>query len=714
MSNKFGLKRGITDVEIDQVISSATSSTETAAALLRNSPLNTPGAGVGASGRDGRTHLFVGNLPYRVRWQDLKDLFRKAGTVLRADVALGLDNRSKGYGNVLMGSEIDAAKAIDLYNGYVWQTRTLEVRPDRLPPEYDLPGPQSQPHNQSIRPAMAAIPPHLLHHWNQPLFNHVHAPGSVHPPHPGAPPRMLSDSITIDRSSNYSNIAQQFPDNNTSTAIEPLLNRGISAPSAHAMQVLGLSPPINLTPSSAPSHSSRTVFVCNLPYNLQWQELKDIFRAAGNVVRSDVAANQDGSSKGYAVLTFAVETEAIKAVQLFDGFEIAGRLLKVHLESTLTNSTSSRPPAPSSISSNAFSDSFNHSSAQSTPSSGLGIVPATAASSHGFSGGSNTSEVSKSSPFTTPLSPPAGAQPSPSYPLPRMAQNDYADAALAAAKKIDHLSLEDGFNKTEARSPKSVAHPGKISLPPATFSNNSFQPLSHQPPSRGAAAPPPMTPSMPGFYLGPFAAPTPGYVPEMMSPGIGPFSPGVVSSPSTHYNPYLNPAPGAPIYYGPSAPTGTPGASFNPMFPPVYNLTYPHYQQHVPHGLIDYHQAEFDQYGHQKRHESQVENEKEYELNGTAEKVNRQKDQTHEMDGYPFPIITHSSELTKQNNDSAVSSGSDTTTIPAKDADFSDEVFKERMHVLQRDRAYSHDAPLEGDAHSATIFKPKLLHHSKT
>lgn len=30
-------------------------------------------------------------LPFRVRWQDLKDLFRKCGTVLRADVALTLD-----------------------------------------------------------------------------------------------------------------------------------------------------------------------------------------------------------------------------------------------------------------------------------------------------------------------------------------------------------------------------------------------------------------------------------------------------------------------------------------------------------------------------------------------------------------------------------------------------------------------------------------------
>jgi RNA recognition motif-containing protein len=104
--------------------------------------------------RDTRTQLFVGNvrsfksfifrvslffqLPYRVRWQDLKDLFRKAGTVLRADVSLGPDNRSRGYGTVLLATAEDAGRAVDMFNGYTWQTRVLEVRLDRLMPEYEL------------------------------------------------------------------------------------------------------------------------------------------------------------------------------------------------------------------------------------------------------------------------------------------------------------------------------------------------------------------------------------------------------------------------------------------------------------------------------------------------------------------------------------------------------------------------------------------------
>ena len=74
-----------------------------------------------------------------MRWQDLKDLFRKAGTVLRTDVSLGPDNRSRGYGTVLLATAEDADRAVEMFNGYSWQTRILEVRLDRLPPDFDNP-----------------------------------------------------------------------------------------------------------------------------------------------------------------------------------------------------------------------------------------------------------------------------------------------------------------------------------------------------------------------------------------------------------------------------------------------------------------------------------------------------------------------------------------------------------------------------------------------
>lgn len=44
----------------------------------------------------------------------MKDLFRKAGNVVRADVALSYDNRSKGHGTVLFNTVEDAQRAIGM------------------------------------------------------------------------------------------------------------------------------------------------------------------------------------------------------------------------------------------------------------------------------------------------------------------------------------------------------------------------------------------------------------------------------------------------------------------------------------------------------------------------------------------------------------------------------------------------------------------------
>ncbi|KIJ61573.1 hypothetical protein HYDPIDRAFT_96384 [Hydnomerulius pinastri MD-312] len=185
--------------------------------------------------RDTRTQLFVGNLPYRVRWQDLKDLFRRAGTVLRADVSLGPDNRSRGYGTVLLATAEDAGRAIDMLNGYCWQTRVLEVRPDRL----------------------GAIG----ERWNR------HA-------------KSLCRKCML---------------------------------SSHRC----VRPPI----ICSHSNTLTALYLRNpqLPFHIQWQDLKDLFRAAGAVARADVALGPDGRSRGFGTVTFVTEDGAERARRNFDG-----------------------------------------------------------------------------------------------------------------------------------------------------------------------------------------------------------------------------------------------------------------------------------------------------------------------------------------------------------------------------------------------------------
>ncbi|KAK4498461.1 hypothetical protein PRZ48_011119 [Zasmidium cellare] len=89
------------------------------------------GMGGGPGGAGGARQIFVSNLPFQVGWQDLKDLFRQAGNVLRADVHIAPDGNPKGSGIVAFETPEDAQNAIQNFHGYDWQGRILEVREDR-------------------------------------------------------------------------------------------------------------------------------------------------------------------------------------------------------------------------------------------------------------------------------------------------------------------------------------------------------------------------------------------------------------------------------------------------------------------------------------------------------------------------------------------------------------------------------------------------------
>eukprot|EP00916_Digyalum_oweni_P001394 GHVL01002737.1.p1 GENE.GHVL01002737.1~~GHVL01002737.1.p1 ORF type:complete len:224 (+),score=42.66 GHVL01002737.1:33-674(+) len=76
--------------------------------------------------------VFVGNLAWEVSWQDLKDLFREIGEVIRADVMTQYDGRSKGMGTVLFEDAETAEAAVEKYHDYDFKGRKLVVRPDKF------------------------------------------------------------------------------------------------------------------------------------------------------------------------------------------------------------------------------------------------------------------------------------------------------------------------------------------------------------------------------------------------------------------------------------------------------------------------------------------------------------------------------------------------------------------------------------------------------
>jgi len=72
--------------------------------------------------------LYVGNLSYNVTEEQLRTLFSQAGTV--KEVALIMDRdtqRPKGFGFVEMTTQVEAQKAIEMFNEHELDGRRLMV-----------------------------------------------------------------------------------------------------------------------------------------------------------------------------------------------------------------------------------------------------------------------------------------------------------------------------------------------------------------------------------------------------------------------------------------------------------------------------------------------------------------------------------------------------------------------------------------------------------
>ncbi|ORY27376.1 hypothetical protein BCR39DRAFT_560102 [Naematelia encephala] len=695
-SRSYSPSRPPTSAEIDAVIAAAMANAPPVPSQpdfptddRANTPLmtNLLPAAVGA---DGRVNLFIGNLPYRVRWQDLKDLFRKAGTVLRADVSLGPDNRSRGYGTVLMGSREDAARAIDRFNGYTWQTRTLEVRPDRLPAEYEpqphihhnavrppgpfqsMPGPHpsfpmpnhfgpgwhppnrpsshfagpgsqqmlgvmsmpgSGPHappmgvtgsspipsTRSPAPGFGSLPlplsgqntgstPYPIHPSplagsltagvlpSQPNgadlarrdslspFAHPPQPDASHAPHPSSSitpalpqPTSRPPSRTELRGSPHSDAPQAQPqqphrapppgslgplppplfagvkavispsesgfDTQSNSSI-PAIARGITPPphippvgpppavpinlEGLAHQAPGLGPPGNL--------HDRVLFVYNLPLSMQWQELKDMLRPAGIIIRADVATDEHNRPRGFGTALFATVADAAKAVHMFNDREIGGHRIQVHLESEVLQE--------------GRRSSFPHDHARHMENN---YAPPEGPLHHDQSSRPELSILQTAGSIPGPTT---SASPIRNVPW---GLNTSINGAHSTPIRGQEGSPIPHFRQTPH-------HPGPLAMPSFSSMDNGF-PLSPLQ-TRGL---PPMTPSMPGFVFNAYPE-TPPVPLHFLSPGIGPFSPGIpVTSPGGFpYNPFLNAAPGGPVNpypAGGSAALGTPTTQTFPNSP---------------------------------------------------------------------------------------------------------------------------------------------------
>ncbi|OIO49537.1 MAG: RNA-binding protein [Parcubacteria group bacterium CG1_02_41_12] len=76
---------------------------------------------------------------------------------------------------------------------------------------------------------------------------------------------------------------------------------------------------------------AKKLYVGNLPYGVDDNQLKEIFSAAGNVSSATVISDKfSGRSKGFGFVEFESDDEADAAIEKLNGSDIDGRAIVVN------------------------------------------------------------------------------------------------------------------------------------------------------------------------------------------------------------------------------------------------------------------------------------------------------------------------------------------------------------------------------------------------
>ncbi|XP_044761749.1 myelin expression factor 2-like [Coccinella septempunctata] len=220
--------------------------------------------------------VYVSNIPYEFRWQDLKDLFRvEVGDVQFVELFVDDKDKSKGCGIVEFADSSCVKKCLEVMQRFEVKGRKLVVKEDS--------GNVRDKHGNSIKRGAGARDEGRFHREDR-FDSHNSSFGgggggvrSTNENTYGLSPSFL-ESLRIDL---------------------PLCNR---------------------------------VFVANLTYNVDKKKLKEVFRLAGRIQRVELHTDKDGRSRGFAVIEYDHPVEAVQAISMFNNQFLYERQMSVRMD----------------------------------------------------------------------------------------------------------------------------------------------------------------------------------------------------------------------------------------------------------------------------------------------------------------------------------------------------------------------------------------------
>ncbi|KAK4883054.1 hypothetical protein RN001_006373 [Aquatica leii] len=229
--------------------------------------------------------VYVSNIPYEYRWQDLKDLFRnQVGDVSFVELFVDETDKPRGCGIVEFSDPESVKKCLEVMHRFELKGRKLVIKEDF--------GNQRDKYGNRVGSA---------------------ANKSARDRDDGR------DRFRDDRRGGGYEMSNQLGRSNQDMSDGKWGNTyGLSA---QFLDSLGIHVPL-----------INRVFIANLDYKVDKKKLKEVFRMAGRIQRIDLSTDKDGKSRGFAVLEYDHPVEAVQAISMFHNHVLYDRAMTVRMD----------------------------------------------------------------------------------------------------------------------------------------------------------------------------------------------------------------------------------------------------------------------------------------------------------------------------------------------------------------------------------------------
>ncbi|KAF4528842.1 hypothetical protein B566_EDAN014561, partial [Ephemera danica] len=250
----------------------------------------------GRRGPPSERRVYISNIPYEYRWQDLKDLFRaEVGEVEFVELFADEGDKPRGCGIIEFSNPDSVKKAVEKMHRFEVRGRKLVVKEN---------------------------------------VNDFEAEQGFAGRGMGGGGGMMGRSNSDSRRGGIGD--------------EPRSSRWNDSPRPNSPSQKGWGFTYGLSPAFLESLGIKgplvnRVFVANLDYKVDEKKLQEVFKLAGKVMSAELNKDKEGKSRGHGVVEYEHPVEAVQAISMLHHQMLFDRLLTVRMD-RVNEKTENQPP----------------------------------------------------------------------------------------------------------------------------------------------------------------------------------------------------------------------------------------------------------------------------------------------------------------------------------------------------------------------------------